>query len=98
MDKCDLTNGGTDPTGVLRLMLALQHKTCNIRTLRLAGNQLTAEIVAKMADGLRTSVCLRSIDLSGNRLGSEGAKALIEGGAFSGSLVEVDVSNNDTPF
>lgn len=75
LERCEIGCG--DAFALEELVRELRMKrSCVLRVLSLAGNDLGATNMIELARGLRNRIALRELDLSGNPIGVRGARKL----------------------
>lgn len=99
LNSCQLTNGGTDDSGVRAIAYSLREPLCLLAELEARENDIDEAACKFIADALLVSDGLRCLDLRDNPIDDkEGGKALEQWAAQSKRLVAlngIDVTDDD---
>jgi Ca2+-binding EF-hand superfamily protein len=95
VEEIDLSYQNLRDDDICTLLNALESTTQKIRTLRLAGNQLSDAGARRLGASIGTLTDVNVMDLSDNQIADPGARALLDAATFAHHVTHVYLKGNE---
>lgn len=95
VEEIDLSYQNLRDDDISTLLAALESTTHKIRTLRLAGNQLSDAAARRLGASMSALIELSVVDLSDNQIADSGARALLDAATFAHHVTHVYLKGNE---